>query len=62
METREMETMEKTGTEVIYNKTGLVIGTVTGSYVGGFVITTNDGQKAMLPFKNLKNYSVKGGQ
>lgn len=56
--TRELDTVEQIGTEVISNKTGKIIGTITGSYVGGFVITDLCDVQAMLPFKSVGNYSV----
>lgn len=58
MQTRTLETLENKGTEIIYNKTGKVVGAIAGSYVGGFVIVTPTGV-AHLPFELIDNYSVK---
>lgn len=56
--TRQLSTVEKTGTTIV-NISTRTEATIIGSYVGGFVVErTEDGSKAMLPFENIDAWEV----
>jgi hypothetical protein len=56
---RNLGTCETNGTAIVLKKNGQKVGTIVGSYPGGFVVKADaDGKECMLPFTAIGNYSV----
>jgi len=59
MTTRTLESSESVGTEIISNKIGVWVGTITGVCDGGFKIRDRfDDSIRMLPFSEITGYCV----